>query len=416
MNIAIWHNLPSGGGKRALYHHVKGLVERGHTVETWCPPTADRTYLPLSEFGAEHIVPMEWEPTTFGQRLRRVPGPYHFAMRKMEAMLKHCQECARQINAGGFDVLFANSCLMYRTAPIGRFVKIPTVLYLQEPFRLLYEAFPELPWPALPAARHQWTPQALRRSLNDLMCVQALRVQAREELQSARAFGSILVNSYFSRESLRRAYGLDSKVCYLGLDTDLFHPTDTPKKRFVIGLGGIAPAKGLETAIRAVAAIETGKRPPLVWIGNFSDGEYQKKVETLARDLGVVFEPKTRVADSELVELLSQASVMIYPPRLEPFGFAPLEANACGTPVVAISEGGVRETVKPGVNGFLADDDDPACLGATLLRLLDHPDLVCELGKKGRQYVIENWTWDKAVIGLERRLQEEILRKGAAHA
>jgi len=35
MKIAVWHNLPSGGGKRALYHHVRGLVERGHRVESW---------------------------------------------------------------------------------------------------------------------------------------------------------------------------------------------------------------------------------------------------------------------------------------------------------------------------------------------------------------------------------------------
>ena len=57
MRIAVWNNLPSGGGKRALYHHVKGLVERGHHVESWCPPTADRTYLPLSELVEEHVVP-----------------------------------------------------------------------------------------------------------------------------------------------------------------------------------------------------------------------------------------------------------------------------------------------------------------------------------------------------------------------
>ena len=57
MKIAVWHNLPSGGGKRALYNHVRGLRERGHTLESWCPPTADQNYLPLSELIAEHVVP-----------------------------------------------------------------------------------------------------------------------------------------------------------------------------------------------------------------------------------------------------------------------------------------------------------------------------------------------------------------------
>jgi len=60
MKIAVWYNLPSGGGKRALYNYVRGLVERGHTIESWCPSTADRSYLPLTEWVPEHVVPLPW--------------------------------------------------------------------------------------------------------------------------------------------------------------------------------------------------------------------------------------------------------------------------------------------------------------------------------------------------------------------
>src|SRR5437773_12267925 len=58
MRIAVWHNLPSGGGKRALYEHIRGLVQRGHYVEACCPPTASETYLPLSPMIKEHIMPL----------------------------------------------------------------------------------------------------------------------------------------------------------------------------------------------------------------------------------------------------------------------------------------------------------------------------------------------------------------------
>ena len=58
MRIAVWHNLPSGGGKRALDYHVRGLVEKGHSVEAWCPSTNNRTYLPLSNLIREHLVPI----------------------------------------------------------------------------------------------------------------------------------------------------------------------------------------------------------------------------------------------------------------------------------------------------------------------------------------------------------------------
>ena len=58
MKIAVWHNLPSGGAKRALYDQVRGLVARGHTVEAWSPPTADSQFLPLVELIPEHQLPL----------------------------------------------------------------------------------------------------------------------------------------------------------------------------------------------------------------------------------------------------------------------------------------------------------------------------------------------------------------------
>ncbi len=62
---------------------------------------------------------------------------------------------------------------------------------------------------------------------------------------------------------------------------------------------------------------------------------------------------------------------MLYTSQLEPFGLAPLEANSCGTPVVAVAEGGVRETIKDGLNGFLVDDEPEAIAQAIKLLLSD---------------------------------------------
>ena len=58
MRIAIWHNLPSGGGKRGLYDHVDYLVATGHYVESWCPPSADQSFLPLRHLITEHVLPV----------------------------------------------------------------------------------------------------------------------------------------------------------------------------------------------------------------------------------------------------------------------------------------------------------------------------------------------------------------------
>ncbi|MFH1552852.1 MAG: glycosyltransferase family 4 protein [Candidatus Omnitrophota bacterium] len=410
MKIAVWHNLPSGGGKRALYYHVKGLVEKGHKVESWCPPTADQSFMSsLSDIAPEHVVPFVWEPV---RSVNPVVMCSNF-LKKIKAMDKHCKMCAQEINSGGFDILFANSCTFFRSAPIGRYVDLPKVLYLQEPYRWIYEALPELPWPALP------DPVTLREFLiypfifmRDLGRVQLLRVQAREEITNAKAFDMILVNSLFSRESVLRAYGIDSKVCYLGVDTDFFKPIKMDKERFVVGLGGIYFGKGIESSIRAIAAIPEDKRPEIIWVGNFSDAKYQREMENLANASGVKISFRIRASQEEVLDILNRAAVMIYTPRLEPLGLAPLEANACGTPVVAIAEGGVRETVKDGVNGFLVNNDDPVLLGQAVLRVLEDGALLQQMSRRCREHVLSNWTWSASVDCLEKNFSDVLKMRG----
>ena len=402
MKIAIWHNLPSGGGKRALYYHVKGLLERGHTLEAWCPPTADQTYLPLSDLIKENIVPLD-QSTERAGRINRFLSPYQRVVDRIDAMNRHCQQCADEINHGDFDVLLANPCTLFRTTAIARYVKIPSVLYLQEPYRWLYEAMPRLPWLALPPPTKPWW---LSRSysllfLKNLIEVQGFRVQAREELQNAQAFDLILVNSLFSRESLLRAYGLDAQVCYLGIDCNLFKPLNLSRQNIVVGLGGIYSGKGLERAVQAIGTIQEDERPTLIWIGNFSDTNYQNTIEKLALSLGVNFVPKIQIPDQEVIQLLNQATVMIYTPVLEPFGFAPLEANACETPVVAIAEGGVRETIKDGINGFLINGNEPVAVGRAISKLFNDQALAEQVGKQARNHVLAMWSWDKAIERLE---------------
>ena len=147
MKLAIWHNLPSGGGKRALYDQVRGLLARGHHIEAWCPPTADQTYLPLGVLIPEHRVPLAQPGRTDWDKRLQIPMRIQL---RLAAMEEHCRRCADAIARAGFDILLAHPCMFFRTSPIGRFVGIPKLLYLQEPYRWLYEALPRLPWLAPP--------------------------------------------------------------------------------------------------------------------------------------------------------------------------------------------------------------------------------------------------------------------------
>jgi Glycosyltransferase len=405
MRIAVWHNLPSGGGKRALYYHVRGLAESGHSIEAWCPSTSDRNYLPLSELITEHVLPIDIFPS--GQFVARssLLGQLHGdELRRAKALDEHCRRCADEINRRGFDILFANSSFIQAVSSIGRYVKMKKVLYLQEPNRWLYEATGgRLPWVAIPATNRPWMHRSyMRWFLTDLIRTQQLRVLAREERLNAGAFDLILVNSYFSRESLLRAYGLDSTVCYLGVDTELFLNRQYTRDNFVVGVGELSLRKNVEFAIEAIAQIPA-PRPRLVWIANKVSEEYYEEMRSLAESHEVALELRMSISDNELVDALNRAAAMVYAPRLEPFGLAPLEANACGLPVVAVAEGGVRETIIDGVNGLLVQHQ-PQSMAHAIQRLTDDKHLAAQLGNNGWKIVEEKWSLKSAVQRLERQL------------
>lgn len=405
MKIAIWHNLPSGGAKRSFYYEVRELVRRGHEVESWCPPTSDQSYLPIGDLVTEHIVPFHWNDHPAKNPFSRVAGPYRNIVGKLEAMDRHCRQCAEAINRGGFDILFGNGCMFFRVTPISRYVRIPKTIYLGEPYRWLYEAMPQLPWVAPPpVGKGWWRPANIKYRLRDELRVRALRIQAREELLSAQAYDSILVNSFYSRESVLRAYGIDAKVRYPGIDTELFVCRDVPREDFVVGIGAFVWEKNIRFVIESLGAVGQ-PRPRLVWIGNVAVPAHLEELKQLAAAMQVDFEPHTRIADEELLGILNRAAMMVYAPRLEPFGLAPLEASACGVPVIAVAEGGVRETIIDGVNGLLVQHD-PRAMAQAIERLRDQKEYARLLGESGARLVHEKWSLGASIDRLERRFAE----------
>lgn len=391
LRIAVWHNLPSGGGKRALYDHISGLINRGHYVESWCPDTSNQEFLPLSEIIRENVIPVSILNPFRKRKIYDIFKDYNTVLSLSKALDRVNQQCAKEINDGNFDIIFANACYAFRTSSIAKYLNIPSVVYLGEPYRWYYEALPEIPWIA----------PKNKKQKEDKNIIEGIRLQARIELDYAKSFDKILVNSIYSRESILRAYNLESSVCYLGIDTEKYSPTGEKKEKIVVGLGTIYHAKGIDRAIEAISTIEKSIRPKLIWIGNGAWQNDLQKYNDMSKKLGVNFIAKINISDKEVVSYLSKASSMIYTSRLEPFGLAPLEANACGTPVVAIAEGGVKETVKNGINGFLVQENNPNEIGEIISMLCNNLEKSVELGKKSREYVISEWKKEKGIDNIE---------------
>ncbi|MFI5057708.1 MAG: glycosyltransferase [Candidatus Acidiferrales bacterium] len=241
------------------------------------------------------------------------------------------------------------------------------------------------------------------------MMLPGLRIQGREERRNAMAFNSILVNSLYSRESVLRAYGLDSKVCYLGVDTDKFADRHQQRERFVVSVGALIPEKNAEFIVKALGKVPAQVRPPLVWVANFAHVGYMRHIEQLAETNQVRFQLKQRIEDCELTDILSRARLMLYAPRLEPFGYAPIEANSCGLPVIAVAEGGVRESIEDGINGILIEPE-PELMALAIERLMQDNETHQRLSENASYLARTKWSLASSIDRLEARLSATLAK------
>src|SRR3954471_17385459 len=98
MRIAVWHNLPSGGGKRALYSQVAELILRGHSLESWTTDASDPDFLPLSELAPEHRMPFQPKPSRKKTRWERIRFPLALEDNGvLGEMDRHSAHCAEEI-------------------------------------------------------------------------------------------------------------------------------------------------------------------------------------------------------------------------------------------------------------------------------------------------------------------------------
>ena len=151
--------------------------------------------------------------------------------------------------------------------------------------------------------------------------------------------------SHYVAGRIGRYYNRQATVVYPPVDTDFFHPDATTPERFALIVSALVPYKRIDVAIAACARAGV----PLMIVG---DGPERVALE---RDAPASTRFLGRVSDDEIRALYRRAAVALLPGE-EDFGIVPLEAQACGRPVVALNRGGARETVKHGETGLLVDE------------------------------------------------------------
>ncbi|MPQ97989.1 glycosyltransferase [Modestobacter sp. I12A-02628] len=180
----------------------------------------------------------------------------------------------------------------------------------------------------------------------------------------------------FELRRLGRTGGVSVVPC--GVDTDVFTPHGPvaprgPRQRLLV-LGRLVERKGQDDAVRALAAVPGAE---LVVVGGPPADRLDADPEVgRLRDVAVEAGVADRlvftgsVARADVPAWVRSADVVLAVPWYEPFGITPLEAMACGRPVVATAVGGLVDSVADGVTGDLVPPRDPAALGRTIAGLL----------------------------------------------
>lgn len=402
MNIAVVHNLTSGGGKRALHEFCCHLRQQGHKLDLYIPSLANEDFLPLAPY-VQNVFRFSIPPFTLWQT-RLLPFVLQYLnLPRRILYLRHLKQLyarmAHTIDRAGYDAVFVHHCQVLQSPYILRYLRTPSIYYCQEPPRRLYE--PELAFPSTltwkQRVQRTWYAPATRFYA---------AIQKRDDYVNARSATIMLVNSYFSRESVYRVYGVNARVNYLGVDVSKFCPNPTlPKEPYVITVGRTYPEKGQAFIIQALSYLPESVRPILIIIGDMRDPNEERYFSTLAHTHRVSVQIQSGISDDELINWFHRSQFFVYAPILEPFGFAPLEAMACGLPVVAVKEGGVRETVRDGETGLLTQRD-PYEFAEKMRIFLEHPEIVTRYGQQARQYIEMKWSWEHSVQELLRNFQK----------
>ncbi|MGH3438164.1 MAG: D-inositol-3-phosphate glycosyltransferase [Sciscionella sp.] len=231
----------------------------------------------------------------------------------------------------------------------------------------------------------------------------------------------LVANTAVEAGQLTRLYGAEPEQVLTvlpGVDLERFTPGDAAAARASLGIplehavlafvGRIQPLKAPDVLVRAAAALVAsdpalaGRLTVLVVGGPSGSGlEQPEALRTLAAELGVRtvtrFLPPRSGAD--LAAVYRAADVVAVPSYNESFGLVALEAQACGTPVVAAAVGGLPVTVADGVSGRLVDGHDPAVWARCLGELLRSPGVRSEMAAAGVAHV-RGFSWRRTADAL----------------
>ena len=306
MRVAIIHDWLNGmrGGERVL----EALLELYPSATIYTLFHERGKVSPLIE---SHAIVTSW--------LNRIPGIYRY----YRNLLPLFPSAVESFDLEKFDLVISSSHAVAKGVRCGNSRHI---CYCHTPMRYVWDA------------ENDYAFNSVRRLAMSLV----RKSLQRWDRETAARVDHFIANSEFVSDRIRKYYGRNADIVYPPIDTSFFKPSGKMRDNFYLAAGAIVPYKRLDVAIEAFNSLGY----PLVIAGT---GPELKRLRKLA---GENIKFLGWVTDEELRRLYQSARALVFPTR-EDFGMIPVEAQACGCPVIAYAAGGCLETVQDGLSGIL---------------------------------------------------------------
>jgi glycosyltransferase involved in cell wall biosynthesis len=212
-------------------------------------------------------------------------------------------------------------------------------------------------------ARYVWSPDIDERGRGAALAP-ARALLRRVDRKASGRVDAYAVNSVAVADRVREFWGRESTVINPPVRVGFFSKgrVSTPRRDYVLGVGRWIPYKNLHLVVEAADLLGM----PVKIAGRGPD---RSRIEAAAAAASVPVSLIESPDDNELRDLFAHAACLVFP-TVEDFGMVPVEAQAAGTPVVALAAGGALETVVDGVSGAFAADSNPGTIAAAANRAM----------------------------------------------
>jgi glycosyltransferase involved in cell wall biosynthesis len=363
MKIAFFHELHLGGARRASNEFAKYLKVNNQVdlflIDEKLNQKEKKFYNAINFY---QFIPAVWKGNNWKIKF------YKDTIELMKLYKLH-KKIAKIIDSKNYDVVFIQGSKFTQAPFILRFLKTKTVYYCQENLRMVYEAI-------LAVDKKLPTQKYLYEKLNR-------RIRKAIDKTNINHAGKVLTNSDYTKANVYKAYGIKATTYYMGVDSQQFKPAAVKKDNDVLYIGAYAFTDGYADLEKILAISHKYTNALLIqerkWIDN----------------------------DKMLSKLYSKSKIALALSHNEPFGLIPLEAMACGVPVIAVNEGGYKESILDGKTGFLVPRD-ANIISEKIKYLLNNDAVLKQMSRQCRENILKNWTWKNNAAKLENFLYDFI--------